>query len=164
MPGPCMLIIGLKRDIGSRMRWYQDRARQRFLYRLSERPGSHSLASWIRRQLNQLKSVFLINCCLCLKRLTKSITYDNGSENTEHEMVNHALGTSSYFCNPYHSWEKGTVENTIGLVRRFLPKKTNFNQVTPSEIKCIEFLLNNRPRKCLNYYTPLEAITKECCT
>ncbi len=96
--------------------------------------------------------------------LTKSITYDNGSENTEHEIVNHTLGTSSFFCNPYHSWEKGTVENTIGLIRRFLPKKTNFNQVTPSEIKCIELLLNNRPRKCLNYFTPLEAITKECCT
>ncbi len=96
--------------------------------------------------------------------LTRSITYDNGSENTEHSMVNHALGTSSFFCNPYHSWEKGTVENTIGLIRRFLPKKTNFALITPSEIKYIELLLNNRPRKCLNYYTPLEAIIKECCT
>lgn len=96
--------------------------------------------------------------------LTRSITYDNGSENTEHEMVNHTLGTSSYFCNPYHSWEKGTVENTIGLIRRHLPKKTNFSHVDPTNLQYIELLLNNRPRKCLNYYTPLEAITKECCT
>jgi IS30 family transposase len=96
--------------------------------------------------------------------LTRSITYDNGSENTEHEMVNHALGTSSYFCNPYHSWEKGTGENTIGLIRRYFPKKTNFSHVDPTDLMHIELLLNNRPRKCLNYNTPLEAITKECCT
>jgi len=95
--------------------------------------------------------------------LTRSITYDNGSENTEHEMVNHVLGTSSYFCTPYHSWEKGTVENTNGLIRRYFPKKTNFAHVDPDDLECIESLLNNRPRKCLNFYTPLEAITNEGC-
>jgi IS30 family transposase len=52
-----------------------------------------------------------------------SITYDNGTENTLHNLTNKLLGTKSYFCNPYHSWEKGTVENLIGIVRRFYPKK-----------------------------------------
>ncbi len=97
--------------------------------------------------------------------LRQSITYDNGSENTEHETVNQQLNTLSFFCNPYHSWEKGSVENTAGLVRRIYPKKTDFAVVPDEDIAATEFLLNNRPRKCLNYLTPLEAMANElCCT
>lgn len=88
--------------------------------------------------------------------MRRSVTYDNGSENVEHERVNARLGTVSYFCAPYHSWEKGTVENTVGLVRRFLPKKTNLDTVGDDSIVEIERWLNNRPRKCLGYKTPLE--------
>lgn len=90
-----------------------------------------------------------------------TITYDNGSENTEHEEINKVLDIKSYFCEPYHSWEKGTVENTIGLIRRWLPKKTDLAQVSEVEIMEIENWLNNRPRKCLNYKTPLEIIEEE---
>jgi len=90
-----------------------------------------------------------------------TITYDNGSENTEHEETNKMLDTKSYFCEPYHSWEKGTVENTIGIIRRFLPKKTDLAEVSEGEILEIEAWLNNRPRKCLNYKTPLEVWEKE---
>ena len=89
----------------------------------------------------------------------RTITYDNGSENIEHERVNKVLGTSSYFCNPYHSWEKGSVENTVGLVRRFLPKKTDIAKITKEQIKKIENRLNHRPRKCLNFKTPYEVFT-----
>jgi IS30 family transposase len=94
--------------------------------------------------------------------LRQTITYDNGSENTEHETVNQQLQTLSFFCNPYHSWEKGSVENAAGLVRRIYPKKTDFATVPDEEIAVTEFLLNNRPRKCLNYLTPLEAMAKQC--
>jgi len=96
--------------------------------------------------------------------LVKSFTYDNGSENTEHELVNKMLGTTSYFCEPYHSWEKGTVENTIGLIRRCLPKKTDFAIISGKELQRIERWLNNRPRKCLNFNTPAEALRRERCT
>lgn len=92
------------------------------------------------------------------KNIRRSITYDNGCENVEHQRVNEVLKTKSYFCNPYHSWEKGTVENTNGLVRRYLPKKTDFDKIPKSEIKNIERRLNNRPRKCLNFRTPLEVL------
>jgi len=88
--------------------------------------------------------------------LRKSITYDNGSENVEHVLVNKTLGTQSFFCEPYRSWEKGSVENAISLIRRFLPKKTNFAMITKEQVKQIENLLNNRPRKCLGYKTPNE--------
>jgi IS30 family transposase len=91
--------------------------------------------------------------------LRRTITYDNGSENVEHERINEALGTKSYFCNPFHSWEKGSVEYSIGLVRRFLPKKTDFAKISRYRIRKIEDLLNNRPRKCLDFQTPSEAFS-----
>lgn len=89
--------------------------------------------------------------------LRESITYDNGPENTEHYLINRKLGTSSYFCEPYHSWEKGTVENTNGLIRRFFPKKTNFDIIADQQIQQVESWLNSRPRKCLNFNTPAES-------
>ena len=88
--------------------------------------------------------------------LRLSITYDNGSENANHQKTNMVLGTASYFCTPYHSWEKGSVENCIGLVRQYLPKKTDFGILSVSEIKRIEDRLNDRPRKCLGFNTPRE--------
>ncbi len=90
------------------------------------------------------------------RSLTQSMTYDNGSENTLHEELNAALGTESYFCAPYHSWEKGSVEQVNGLIRRFFPKGTNFHALGLGEINRVEKLLNNRPRKCLHYRTPYE--------
>lgn len=91
-----------------------------------------------------------------------SITYDNGSENTEHEAVNKVLGTDSYFCAPYHSWEKGAVENINGLIRRYIPKGTDIEKITEEQIRRIEWQLNNRPRKCLGYRTPAEVFDKLC--
>jgi IS30 family transposase len=90
--------------------------------------------------------------------LRKSITYDNGKENVKHQDVNQALGISSYFCNAYRSWEKGSIEQIIGLIRRYLPKKTDFAKVPKPHIKYIENQLNSRPRKCLNFATPYDVL------
>ena len=87
----------------------------------------------------------------------KTITYDNGSENVLHMKTKEALGTNSYFCNAYHSWEKGTDENRIGMIRWRLPKKTDFAKISDEEIVRIENWINSRPMKCLNYDTPFEA-------
>lgn len=92
-------------------------------------------------------------------RLRRTITYDNGSENVEHQRINETLGTKSYFCNPFHSWEKGSIEHAIGLIRRFLPKKADFDIISYERVRKIEYLLNNRPRKCLDYKTPFEVFT-----
>ena len=88
--------------------------------------------------------------------LKQSITYDNGSENACHDELNEALGTASFFCAPYHSWEKGRVEQVNGLIRRFLPKGSNFHELSHGEMNRIEKFLNHRPRKCLQYRTPYE--------
>lgn len=118
-----------------------------------KRKGAHEMRVGLTRRLSRYP-----------RRLVRTITYDNGSENTDHEKTNEVLGTRSYFCAPFHSWEKGTVENTIGLVRRSLPKKTDFAMVSSKDLRKIEQWLNNRPRKCLNYQTPAEAFRDECCT
>jgi IS30 family transposase len=89
--------------------------------------------------------------------LRRSITYDNGGENCEHLTLNEDFGLSSYFCEPYHSWEKGTVENTNGLIRRFIPKQTRLDNLSLTQIVQLENWLNDRPRKILKYQTPREA-------
>jgi len=89
--------------------------------------------------------------------LRRSITYDNGGENAEHLTLNDDFGLTSYFCEPYHSWEKGTVENTNGLIRRFIPKSTQLDTLSWTWIVQLENWLNDRPRKVLNYQTPREA-------
>ena len=90
------------------------------------------------------------------KKFLKSITFDNGLENANHEAIAKALGVKTYFCNAYHSWEKGGVENGIGLIRRFFPKKTDFALISHQTIKTVEKMLNNRPRKKLGFLTLLE--------
>jgi transposase, IS30 family len=89
-------------------------------------------------------------------KLIKSITYDNGLEFAKHEEINKSFGTKSYFCKPYHSWEKGTVENINGLIRRFFPKGTNFDTISRRKIEYVENWINNRPMKVLNFKTPNE--------
>lgn len=91
--------------------------------------------------------------------LRRTFTYDNGSENTDHLRINRVLGSSSFFCAPYHSWEKGSVENVIGLVRRYFPKKTNFARLSSRKIRWVESALNSRPKKCLGFRTPRELFT-----
>lgn len=86
--------------------------------------------------------------------LRHSITYDNGLENVLHEKTNDVLGTQSYFCTPYHSWEKGSVENKIGILRRYYPKKTNWKNITQWDLNKVARFINNRPMKCLDYKTP----------
>ena len=78
--------------------------------------------------------------------------------------TNGVLGTLSYFCEPFHSYERGTVENTIGLVRRFLAKKTNLAEVSQDQVTKIEYWLNNRPRKCLGFKATAEVFKAERCT
>lgn len=92
-------------------------------------------------------------------RLRQSLTYDNGVENLLHRQINRKFHTRSFFCHPYCFWEKPTVENTNGLIRRFLPKSTNFDTISDRKIRAIQHWLNSRPRKCLQFKTPAEALS-----
>lgn len=89
-------------------------------------------------------------------RARLTLTADNGPENSEHEEITATLSLPVFFCHPYHAWEKGTVENTIKRVRRFVPKGTSIDDLPEEKLAAIEHHLNNTPRKCLGFLTPYE--------
>jgi len=93
-----------------------------------------------------------------------TITCDNGKEFTSHEAVAQALGAKVYFAHPYASWERGTNENTNGLIRQYIPKDTKFSKLTHEDIAFVENRLNTRPRKCLSFTTPMVILNNHCCT
>jgi transposase, IS30 family len=83
-----------------------------------------------------------------------TITSDNGKEFSGHEAIAAELNASFYFAHPYRSWERGTNENTNGLVRQYFPKGTDFSKITQRQVKAVEKRLNDRPRKKVGYKTP----------
>lgn len=95
---------------------------------------------------------------LPIKDLAKSITFDNGGEGAKHIEIRDEYGIDTYFCDPYKSWQKGGVENSNGLIRQYLPRETNLDNITDNMIHEIQEKLNNRPRKKLGYRTPNEVI------
>lgn len=86
-----------------------------------------------------------------------SMTLDNGPENVRHKI----LGIPTYFCHPYHSWEKGAIENTFQRLRRWIPKKAKLSSYSDEQIACIVERMNNTPRKCLGYRTPAEVFKEQ---
>lgn len=88
----------------------------------------------------------------------KTITFDNGKEFAGHTEIAKILNLKTYFTTPYTSQEKGTVENRIGVIRRFFPKKTDLRNVTNERIKQVELSINNRPIRKFNYLSPIETL------
>lgn len=91
-------------------------------------------------------------------QLKRSLTYDQGREMAEHKLFTRDTNMRVYFAHPASPWERGTNENTNGLIRQFFPKGTNFNKVTRKEIKDVQDMLNGRPRETLNWENPSEVI------
>ena len=98
----------------------------------------------------------LIEALEPMKAFVETLTADNGGEFAYHQRVSSRLSAGFYFAKPYRSWERGLNEHTNGLVRQYFPKKTNFAEISDEEIKRVEILLNNRPRKVLEFETPIE--------
>jgi len=90
----------------------------------------------------------------------KTLTYDNGLEFSQHAQISEKLDAKGYFCAPYHSWEKGGVENFNGLVRQYFPKGSNFREISSSTLRRVEEEINQRPRKTLKYKSPSELEAK----
>ncbi len=86
----------------------------------------------------------------------KTLTRDRGKENIKYEKLRDDLDIQVFFVHPYSSWERGSNENLNGLIRRFFPKKTDFQTITDEEIRRVEYLLNPRPRKRFGWKTPYE--------
>ena len=92
------------------------------------------------------------------RSLRRTSTFDNGKEFAGFNRIEDALGMTIYFANPHAPWERGANENTNGLLRDFFPKGSDFRKITPARLARVEKMLNNRPRKCLNYRTPAEVL------
>ncbi|MDO6745571.1 IS30 family transposase [Tenacibaculum soleae] len=108
------------------------------------------VAKMFSKVLNKLNPIF-----------KKTMTYDNGIEMARHEKITQKTGVKIYFAHPYSSWERGTNENTNGLIRRYLPKGTDFNLIDQKTLIEIKDKLNNRPRKIIGFKTPKEIMINE---
>lgn len=89
-------------------------------------------------------------------KIRRTLTMDNGTENAGHEDITAAVGIRCFFAHPYSAWERGANEHINGLVRWYLPKGTDFSKISNRQIARIEYLINNRPRKCLGFKKPVE--------
>jgi transposase, IS30 family len=92
------------------------------------------------------------------RKLRRTLTADNGKEFTDFASIERGLELKVYFANPHAPWERGANENTNGLLRDWFPKGSDFRKITNSRLAHVQRMLNNRPRKCLNYRTPREVL------
>jgi IS30 family transposase len=122
-----------------------DRKSKFTLLSLLKKKGASDVVSATKRCFNRAP-----------RKICRTITYDNGKEFSAHDIISKALNMKCFFARPYCSWERGLNEHTNGLVRQYLPKKTDFTVLTDGVILEIENKLNDRPRKVLGYLTPRE--------
>jgi len=144
--GDLMIGVGQKSAIATLV---ERKTRYTIVMKIQNRK-SKTVTKEFANSLNSLSKVF-----------RKSMTYDNGIEMANHKWLANQTGINIYFAHPYSSWERGTNENTNGLIRRFFPKGTDFNKITLKQLKEAQNNLNDRPRKVLGYKTPNEKMNDE---
>lgn len=131
------------------------------LVTLVERKSGYLLAAYIPNgTMSEFRDAAVRLLLQLPEQLRLSLTLDNGSEMNEYESLERRTGTTIYFAYPYHSWERGSNENTNGLLRQFFPKGSEFTDVTKEQVDLAANLLNTRPRKRLNAETPKERLEK----
>jgi len=134
------------------------RNRQSALGSLVERTTRFTILVSLRnRTAEEVRKAFAREMKSLPAQLKRSLTYDQGREMAEHKLFTRETRIQVYFAHPASPWERGTNENTNGLIRQFFPKGTDFNTVSRKEIKKVQDMLNGRPRKTLNWEKPCEA-------
>jgi IS30 family transposase len=133
------------------------RNRQSALGSLVERTTRFTILVPLRnRTAEEVRKAFAREMKSLPAQLRRSLTYDQGREMAEHKLFTRQTSMQVYFAHPASPWERGTNENTNGLIRQFFPKGTDFNKVSRREIKKVQDMLNGRPRKTLNWEKPCE--------
>jgi len=126
-----------------------------------ERVTRYTMLSRIAKTARAKQDALVDRLLYFPEKLKKTITTDNGGENVNHKEITRMLHMLMYFCHAYHSWEKGTVENMNGRIRRYIPKGKSIDSLSDEEVAAVENQLNNTPRKCLGFLTPEEAMALE---
>jgi len=121
-----------------------------------ERKTKFTCIRYVPNKSADLVAKALIDMLRPYREQVLTITKDNGKEFAYHEKVSRALNAQIYFAHPYHSWERGLNENTNGLIRQYFPKNYSFINITNDDVLKVQNRLNMRPRKSLNFKTPLE--------
>jgi IS30 family transposase len=136
------------------------KAHKQAIVSLVERKSGYAVLVKVKNKTADLVSNAIINRLKPLSKKVRTLTYDNGKEFAEHASIDQALGSISYFADPYSSWQRGSNENLNGLIRQYIPKSRPLSTVSHAELAKIESLLNNRPRKRLGFKTPHEIFTQ----
>jgi len=131
---------------------------QQALVSLTERNSRYTILVGVERATAEAVGGVIVSRLKKLGVPVWSITSDNGKEFAAHLKIAHALQTDFYFAHPYCPWERGTNENTNGLVRQYFPKKSKFAELTAHQVEAVMNKLNHRPRKALGYRTPHEVL------
>jgi IS30 family transposase len=129
---------------------------QKGIVTLTERKSRFALLAKVSQRSAEQVRERLVQLLLPFLDKLQTMTSDNGKEFAQHEQLAAELDLEFFFAHPYTAWERGSNENMNGLVRQYLPKKTDFNQVTNADLVWIMDRLNLRPRKCLGFRTPFE--------
>lgn len=112
------------------------------------------------KQAHQVRKAYTREVKTLPRQMRLSMTYDRGKEMAEHRLFTQQTQMKVYFANPMSPWERGTNENTNGLLRQFFPKGTDFSKLTRRQIKRVQHLMNERPRKVLDWRSPYEAFNE----
>lgn len=131
-----------------------------YLVTLVDRVSKLALIGYVRYKTSESVTEEILRMMGPHKDFVTTITFDNGREFSGHETIALELDCDCYFAKPYHSWERGLNENTNGLIRQYLPKKIPFPPISRSHLMFIMDRLNTRPRKSLDYVTPLKVYSK----
>lgn len=129
-----------------------------YLVTLVERVTRFTLVGWSRTKEADEVAAEVIRRLGMIGVACTGITFDNGKEFARHAEISSALKAAVFFARPYHSWERGTNENTNGLIRRLFPKSESFAAMGAADLHRIDIFLNDRPRKCLAWQTPREVM------
>ncbi|MEW6563733.1 MAG: IS30 family transposase [Pseudomonadota bacterium] len=127
---------------------------------LVERKSGYTLIRKVKRKTAQAVRRAAVSLLRPHQDKVHTLTSDNGKEFSQHEQIARSLKADFYFAHPYASWERGTNENTNGLIRQYFPKSRDFTSITQQEIDHAMQRLNNRPRKRLGYQTPAQVFFK----
>ena len=131
-----------------------------YLVTLVERVTRFTMVGWSPSKEADVVALVIIRLFMEANLPIDGVTFDNGKEFARHELIARALQADVFFANPYHSWERGTNENTNGLIRRIYPKESSFKDIGEEDLRRIDIFLNDRPRKCLGWMTPREKMEK----